>query len=229
MKVSMIPQKSRAIKPIKSPWKYVGENDLRLLQSLFIGIVCYQRSPRITSIRCGECHVSVHIYQLQRRSNHRFDPTSIEWRWWGYREKTTRLFFQSWKGRRFHVALFFQQSLFQEYTFSITDNFISTCLESAISIEVWYHYSSIPLSINTTINNERNRRDAEIRALSNRWKEVKRHIQYAVEIHELDAAGRWEPVEVDAQQPQIVSGGIFRLRQVTNRSISLTVIYAFIT
>lgn len=71
------------------------------------------------------------------------------------------------------------------------------------------------MSINTNLNNERNRRDAEIRALSNRWKEVKRHIQYAVEIHELDASGRWEPVEVDAQQqPQIVSGGIYRLRQV---------------
>lgn len=101
----------------------------------------------------------------------------------------------------------------KEYTFTITDNFYSTCLESAVSIEVWYHYNSIPLSISTNFNNERNRREAEIRALSNRWKEVKRHIQYAVEIHELDASGRWEPVEVDSQQPQIISGGIYRLRQ----------------
>ncbi|CAF1478921.1 unnamed protein product, partial [Adineta steineri] len=101
----------------------------------------------------------------------------------------------------------------KEYTFTMTDNFIATCLESAVSIEVWYHYSTIPLSINTNANNERTRRDAEIRALSNRWKEVKRHIQYAVEIHELDASGRWEPVEVDAQQPQIISGGVYRLRQ----------------
>jgi hypothetical protein len=30
----------------------------------------------------------------------------------------------------------------------------------------------------------------------------------------LDASGRWEPVEVDAQQPQIISGGVYRLRQV---------------
>lgn len=95
-----------------------------------------------------------------------------------------------------------------------TENFISTCFESAISVEVWYRYNSIPLSINTAANNERNRRDAEIRALSNRWKEVKRHIQYAVEIHELDASGRWEPVEVDATQSQIISGGVYRLRQV---------------
>ncbi|CAF3438747.1 unnamed protein product [Rotaria sp. Silwood1] len=101
----------------------------------------------------------------------------------------------------------------KEYTLTITESFISTCFENAISIEVWYHYSSIPSSINTTANNERNRRDAEIRALSNRWKEVKRHIQYAVEIHELDASGRWEPVEVDAQQSQIISGGVYRLRQ----------------
>jgi hypothetical protein len=109
----------------------------------------------------------------------------------------------------------------KEYTFTITDNFITTCLESAVSIEVWYHYSSIPLSINTTANNERTRRDAEIRALSNRWKEVKRHIQYAVEIHELDASGRWEPVEVDAQQPQIISGGVYRLRQVEEKNKTL--------
>ena len=87
-------------------------------------------------------------------------------------------------------------------------------MESAISIEVWYHYSTIPLAVNTNAQNERNRRDAEIRALSNRWKEVKRHIQYAIEIHELDASGKWEPVEVDAQQPQIISGGVYRLRQV---------------
>jgi hypothetical protein len=106
---------------------------------------------------------------------------------------------------------------FKEYTFTITDHFITTCLESAVSIEVWYHYSSIPLAVNTTVNNDRTRRDAEIRALSNRWKEVKRHIQYAVEIHELDAAGRWEPVEVDAQQSQIISGGVYRLRQVNKK------------
>ncbi|CAF1236539.1 unnamed protein product [Adineta ricciae] len=101
----------------------------------------------------------------------------------------------------------------KEYTFTITDNFITTCMESAISIEVWYHYNRIPLAVNTNAQNERNRRDAEIRALSNRWKEVKRHIQYAIEIHELDASGKWEPVEVDAQQPQIISGGVYRLRQ----------------
>ncbi|UJR37400.1 hypothetical protein I4U23_030105 [Adineta vaga] len=101
----------------------------------------------------------------------------------------------------------------KEYTFTITDNFMTTCLESAVSIEVWYHYNTIPLSVNSNAKNERNRRDAEIRALSNRWKEVKRHIQYAVEIHELDASGKWEPVEVDAQQSQIISGGVYRLRQ----------------
>jgi len=101
----------------------------------------------------------------------------------------------------------------KEYTLTITENFLSTCLESAISIEVWYQYSSIPLSVGPSPSQERNRRDAEIRALSNRWKEVKRHIQYAVEIHELDASGRWEPVEVDGSQPQIISGGVYRLRQ----------------
>ena len=115
------------------------------------------------------------------------------------------------------LVLFF--ALCKEYTFTVTNNFILTCFESALSIEVWYHYNSIPLSINTAASSERNRRDAEIRALSNRWKEVKRHIQYAVEIHELDASGRWEPVEVDAQQPQIISGGVYRLRQVNKNKV----------
>ena len=112
-------------------------------------------------------------------------------------------------------------SISKEYTFTITESFISTCFDSAISIEVWYRYNSIPLLINTNGNNERNRRDAEIRALSNRWKEVKRHIQYAVEIHELDASGRWEPVEVDATQSQIISGGVFRLRQVNEYKLTV--------
>ena len=108
----------------------------------------------------------------------------------------------------------------KEYTLTLTENFLSTCLENAISIEVWYQYSSIPLSVGPSASQERTRRDAEIRALSNRWKEVKRYIQYAVEIHELDASGRWEPVEVDASQPQIISGGVYRLRQVRSFSLS---------
>lgn len=107
----------------------------------------------------------------------------------------------------------------QEFTFTINENFISNCLESAVSIEVWNRFSSIPSSIVGNVNQEKNRRDAEIRALSNRWKEVKRHIQFAVEIHELDAAGRWEPVEVDGQQTQIISGGVYRLRQVNRCSL----------
>lgn len=186
-----------------------------------IGIVRYQRSARSTSIWRRECHVSIYIHQLQRRPNNCFHQTIHWWRRWRRcREKATGLCIQSRKSQSFDRDFFEYPSirfLFQEYTFSITDNFLSICLESAISIEVWYHYSSIPLSISTNNNNERNRRDAEIRALSNRWKEVKRHIQYAVEIHELDASGRWEPVEVDAQQSQIISGGVYRLRQVNKR------------
>ncbi len=103
--------------------------------------------------------------------------------------------------------------MLQEYTFPITDNFLSTCREGAISIEVWYQYKSKSQLIDTSRIHEHHRRSTEIREISDYWKDVKRHIQFFVEIHELDASGEWGPVEVETEE-KILSGGIYRLKQV---------------
>jgi kinesin family protein 13 len=99
-------------------------------------------------------------------------------------------------------------SYLKEYTFSINDNFLSTCFESAVSIEVWYQYKSKIQSINTIENDN----IIQIREISKCWKDVKRHIQFSVAIHELDATGQWGPVDVNVQE-QILSGGVYRLKQ----------------
>jgi len=53
--------------------------------------------------------------------------------------------------------------------------------------------------------------------LKNQWKDVKRHIHFIVEIHELDQTGQWGRVEVDPQK-EIISGGIYRLKQVFTKT-----------
>jgi hypothetical protein len=95
----------------------------------------------------------------------------------------------------------------KEYTFPISDNFLSTCLDGAISIEVWHQNKSKSQSIPHDDGLDR------VRELGKVWKDVKRHIHYAIEIHELDASGEWGPVGVDVCD-QIISGGVYRLKQV---------------
>lgn len=52
-----------------------------------------------------------------------------------------------------------------------------------------------------------------IQEISHRWKGAKRHVQYSLEIQELDPNGQWGSVDVDVQE-RILSGGIYRLKQV---------------
>jgi hypothetical protein len=114
----------------------------------------------------------------------------------------------------FYFEIYARLFFLKEYTFPIADQFLSACLDSSVSIEVWYQYKTIPPSINTTIdNNEQTRRIAEVKKLGKLWKDVKRYIQFSIEIHELDGLGQWSPVDVDVQQ-QIISGGVYRLKQV---------------
>ncbi|CAF4231839.1 unnamed protein product [Rotaria sp. Silwood2] len=94
----------------------------------------------------------------------------------------------------------------------MTDQFLSTCFESVVSIEVWYQYNTKSQANDIIQNNEFNRRNILIQEISQHWKDVKRHVQFSVEIHELDLLGQWKPVEVDAQE-KIISGGIYRLKQ----------------
>ena len=47
-----------------------------------------------------------------------------------------------------------------------------------------------------------------------RWLEVSRKVELWTEIHEVNDQGEYAPVEVKTQ-PDVVSGGVFQLRQVT--------------
>lgn len=94
----------------------------------------------------------------------------------------------------------------KEYTFTITDHFLSKCRHGALSIEVWYQSSVIPRPIES-------QQSKELRALGQRWKNVKQRVQYSIEIQELNLDGQWCAVDVDTPDG-IVSGGIYRLKQV---------------
>lgn len=105
---------------------------------------------------------------------------------------------------------YFALSYLQEYTFPINDEFLSKCCQSAISIEVWYQ-NKTKLSSDKTIKT-----NAKTQEISKRWKDVKRHLQFSLEIHELNAEGQWTQVDVDTQQ-NILTGGIYRLKQVLKK------------
>lgn len=66
-----------------------------------------------------------------------------------------------------------------------------------------------------------------VREISQQWKDVKRHVQFSVEIHELDSLGKWKPSEVDVNE-KIISGGIYRLKQVSNLRKIINFRYNFI-
>jgi hypothetical protein len=55
---------------------------------------------------------------------------------------------------------------------------------------------------------------------------VKRHVQFSLEIQELDTTGQWGAVEVDAQE-KIISGGIYRLKQVDRENLIMMILSLF--
>ncbi|CAF3499069.1 unnamed protein product [Rotaria socialis] len=99
-----------------------------------------------------------------------------------------------------------------EYRFPITDQFLSTCFESVVSIEVWHQHNATPQSIDLTENAQLDQNTNLVREITQQWKDVKRHIQFSVEIHELDSTGVWKPVPVNPEE-EASSGGIYRLKQ----------------
>lgn len=111
--------------------------------------------------------------------------------------------------------------LLKEYTFPITDDFLSTCRESAVSIEIYSQYSSKEEQqpIESPDQKFMRQANAEVREISQRWKNVKRHVQLMVEIQELDANGQWGTVDID-QHENILTGGIYRLKQVCEKHFS---------
>ena len=95
----------------------------------------------------------------------------------------------------------------KEYSFTLTDSFLATCRAGVLSIEVWFQASVIPRPLEC-------KESRELRVLGQRWKDVKRHIQYSIEIQELNPTGQW--CAVDVENPDgIICGGVYRLKQVS--------------
>ena len=92
--------------------------------------------------------------------------------------------------------------------------------EGALSIEVWGHRSAG--FSRTKPGWEVEQQLAKARSLADRWSELTRKIELWVEIHELNEIGEYAPVEV-SQKPDMLTGGIFQLRQGQQRRILVRV------
>ncbi|UJR08835.1 hypothetical protein I4U23_013089 [Adineta vaga] len=109
-----------------------------------------------------------------------------------------------------------------EYTFRLTDTFRTTCLENSIPVEIWYQQNSKTTSNEPSDNDDPNNEQLrKVCYISNCWKDVKRHVQFIVEIHELDETGEWKPVQVDVDD-RVISGGIYRLKQGQSKRVVTT-------
>ncbi|UXI21033.1 hypothetical protein NH340_JMT06976 [Sarcoptes scabiei] len=107
----------------------------------------------------------------------------------------------------------------KEFVVNLTEEFREICTDGALSIEVWGHR----ISANPILKNESDERISSIsRTLTDRWLELKRRIEFWIEIHELNDQGTYSPVDIE-QQSDIATGGIYQLRQGQQRRILVQV------
>ncbi|CAF0841658.1 unnamed protein product [Adineta steineri] len=101
----------------------------------------------------------------------------------------------------------------KEFTFPITNDFLSTHRDNCISIEVYYQYKS-KLQLNPIVeNNTINQFDIKTQEINRQWKHKRSYIQCAVEIHEFDDVSKqWQPIDAEHVEGT-TSGGIYRLKQ----------------
>lgn len=107
----------------------------------------------------------------------------------------------------------------QDYTVSITEEFLEHCAEGALSIEVWGHRSA---GFSRSKGWEVEQQQAKARSLVDRWAELSRKIELWVEIHELNDNGDYSPVEV-TNRTEVLTGGVYQLRQGQQRRIQVRV------
>lgn len=105
----------------------------------------------------------------------------------------------------------------QEFIITLTEEFRELCTDGALSIEVWGHRISANSNSNPNESNE-GQISKISRTLVDRWLELKRKIQFWVEIHELNDQGSYTPVEIQPQT-DVLTGGIYQLRQGQQRRI----------
>ncbi|CAK1540259.1 unnamed protein product [Leptosia nina] len=120
-----------------------------------------------------------------------------------------------------HHLLTFRFDHKRDFTIPLTEEFIEHCAEGALSIEVWGHRSA---GFSRTVGNweVEAQQLAKARSLADRWAELTRKIELWVEIHELNDQGEYAPVEV-VQRPDILTGGVYQLRQGQQRRVAVRV------
>ncbi|PNF28377.1 hypothetical protein B7P43_G17067 [Cryptotermes secundus] len=108
----------------------------------------------------------------------------------------------------------------RDFDVPVTEEFLEHCSEGALSIEVWGHRCAG--FTKSKEGWEVQQQLAKARSLADRWSELTRKIQLWVEIQELNEQGEYSTVEVTTK-PDILTGGIYQLRQGQQRRIQVRV------
>lgn len=109
----------------------------------------------------------------------------------------------------------------KEFTFPVTEEFVEHCAEGALSIEVLGHRSAG--FTKTKPGWEVEQQLAKARSLADRWSELSRKIELWVEIEELNDAGEYSSVEVSSSRGDVLTGGVYQLRQGQQRRVKVKV------
>ncbi|XP_067009212.2 kinesin-like protein KIF13A [Anabrus simplex] len=118
-------------------------------------------------------------------------------------------------------SMTFKFNHMKDFQVPITEEFVEHCSEGALSIEVWGHRSA-GFSRSKEGWEVEQQQLAKARSLADRWSELTRKIQLWVEIQELNDQGEYAAVEV-APKPDLLTGGIYQLRQGQQRRIQVRV------
>jgi kinesin family protein 13 len=108
-----------------------------------------------------------------------------------------------------------------DFDIPVTEEFLEHCSEGALSIEVWGHRCAGFTKSKEGWEVEQQQL-AKARSLADRWSELTRKIELWVEIQELNEQGEYSSVEV-ITKPDILTGGIYQLRQGQQRRIQVRV------
>ncbi|XP_033100140.1 kinesin-like protein KIF13A isoform X3 [Anneissia japonica] len=108
----------------------------------------------------------------------------------------------------------------REFTVNVSEEFVEHALEGSLAVEVWGHRSSGETSGSSSW--QMDNIHAKSKSLADRWKELTHKLEMWVEIQELNEQGDYVSVEC-TQRPDIVSGGVFQLRQGQSRRVKVWV------
>lgn len=140
-----------------------------------------------------------------------------QYTFWGHQETVVPVINSEIPSHNQNMTFKFDHT--QDYTVSLTEEFLEHCAEGALSIEVWGHRSA---GFSQTKGWEVEQQQAKARSLADRWAELSRKIEMWVEIHELNDHGEYAPVEV-TMSSDMLTGGIYQLRQGQQRRIQVHV------